>query len=55
MIFIDTNIIIDLGQEGSQWREWSLERLAQAISRGPVVMNAIVCRAVVGLQIYRGA
>jgi predicted nucleic acid-binding protein len=42
MIFVDTNIIIDLGEDGSQWQAWSLQRLAEAISRGPVVINAIV-------------
>jgi len=42
MIFVDTNIIVDLTSADQQWRAWSLDRLSDAVQRGPALINAIV-------------
>jgi predicted nucleic acid-binding protein len=42
LIFIDSNVLIDLSQPGSTWFEWSLSALRDAMARGRPVLNAIV-------------
>ena len=42
MIFVDTNVIVDLTASEQAWRDWSLDRLSEALERGPVLINAIV-------------
>ena len=40
--FIDTNILIDVTKEDSEHHVWSVERLNDARSRGPVIVSDIV-------------
>lgn len=42
MIFVDTNIIIDIMGNGGDWADWSVSRLARAGRDGHTVVNAIV-------------
>lgn len=39
---VDSNVIIDLFDEESEWREWSDAMLSRAARRGPLVINPIV-------------
>jgi len=39
---VDSNILIDLFDEASEWREWSDAMLTRAAGRGPLVINPIV-------------
>lgn len=39
---VDSNVLIDLFDEASEWREWSDAMLTRAASRGPLVINPIV-------------
>ncbi len=39
---VDSNVLIDLFDEDSEWREWSDAMLTRAASRGPLVINPIV-------------
>ena len=39
---IDTNILIDIYQPGSEWEAWSASRLEEAFVAGPVFINQIV-------------
>jgi len=39
---VDSNVLIDLFDEDSEWREWSDAMLTQCASRGPLVINPIV-------------
>lgn len=39
---IDTNVILDIVINDPQWRDWSLDHLAEALVHGPVVMCAVV-------------
>ena len=42
MIFVDTNILIDIASADPQWMDWSIDALTHASRRGPLVINAIV-------------
>lgn len=42
MILVDSNVLIDLSARESPWRDWSATRLAEALGRGPVLINPIV-------------
>ncbi len=42
MIFVDTDILIDVASADPQWMDWSIDALANASRRGPLVINAIV-------------
>lgn len=39
---VDSNVLIDLFDEDSEWRDWSDAMLTQCASRGPLVINPIV-------------
>jgi len=43
---VDSNVLIDLFDEDSEWREWSDAMLTRCASRGPLVVNPIVFAAV---------
>ena len=42
MIFVDTNILIDIAIGNPAWADWSHQALASARARGPLLINAIV-------------
>jgi predicted nucleic acid-binding protein len=42
LIFVDTNILIDIATANTTWAEWSRQALVAAHARGPVLFNAIV-------------
>ncbi|MCU6453489.1 type II toxin-antitoxin system VapC family toxin [Sphingomonas sp. A2-49] len=42
MIFVDTNVIIDVLQDDPDWRSWSLERLGDARADGELLIDVIV-------------
>ena len=39
---IDSNVLIDLFDDGSEWQGWSDAMLTQCRNRGPLVINPIV-------------
>ena len=39
---IDSNVLIDLFDEGSEWREWSDAMLTQCANQGPLVINPVI-------------
>ena len=39
---VDSNVLIDLFDEDSEWRDWSDAMLTRAANRGPLVINPIV-------------
>jgi predicted nucleic acid-binding protein len=42
LIFIDTNILIDIATGNPDWADWSRHAIASARARGPLLINAIV-------------
>jgi predicted nucleic acid-binding protein len=42
MIFVDSNVLIDVSGEKSDWDEWSAKTLASSRAREPLVANAVV-------------
>jgi len=42
LIFVDTNILIDVAIGNPTWADWSHQALASARARGPLLINAIV-------------
>lgn len=42
MIFVDTNILLDLATDDSLWFDWSARAIEDAAVEGPVYINAIV-------------
>ena len=42
MIFVDSNIVIDLVEKTARWSSWSREATGKAIANGPLLANAIV-------------
>src|SRR3984957_3099805 len=42
LIFVDTNILIDVAIGNPAWADWSHQALASARARGPLLINAIV-------------
>lgn len=42
MIFVDTNVILDVLQDDPHWADWSVDQLSEAGQRGPVIVNAVV-------------
>ncbi len=42
MIFVDTNVLIDVASADPNWMEWSIDALTEATRRGPLVINAVV-------------
>jgi predicted nucleic acid-binding protein len=39
---VDSNVLIDLFDEASEWRDWSDAMLTRCATRGPLVINPIV-------------
>ncbi|HYH31178.1 MAG TPA: type II toxin-antitoxin system VapC family toxin [Pseudonocardia sp.] len=39
---VDSNVLLDVLTEDPHWTEWSTARLAEALDRGPVLINQIV-------------
>jgi predicted nucleic acid-binding protein len=39
---VDSNVLLDLFTGDPRWREWSEMRLAEALDRGPTLINPIV-------------
>jgi predicted nucleic acid-binding protein len=39
---VDSNVLLDLFTEDPRWREWSETQLAEAVDRGPTLINPIV-------------
>ncbi|MGH3871741.1 MAG: type II toxin-antitoxin system VapC family toxin [Pseudonocardiaceae bacterium] len=39
---VDSNVLLDLFTEDGTWSAWSRTRLAEALDRGPVVINQII-------------
>ena len=42
MIFVDTNVIVDVVTNNPGWQGWSLQQLDAAALRGRLVINAVV-------------
>ena len=42
MIFVDSNVLIDLIEAHAQWAQWSETQLTRAAQQGALVVNAIV-------------
>jgi predicted nucleic acid-binding protein len=42
VILVDTCVLLDVSQDDPQWREWSIEQLAQWSVRGPLVINPVI-------------
>jgi predicted nucleic acid-binding protein len=42
LIFVDTNILIDIATGSPAWSDWSRHALVSAHARGPLLINAIV-------------
>ena len=39
---VDSNVLLDLFDQDSEWRDWSDSMLTQCASVGPLVINPIV-------------
>jgi len=39
---VDSNVLLDLFTEDPRWREWSETQLADALDRGPTLINPII-------------
>ncbi len=42
MIFVDTNVLVDVATSHPVWANWSLQQLEAAVLRGPIVVNPVV-------------
>jgi predicted nucleic acid-binding protein len=42
LIFVDTNILIDIATGNREWADWSRHAIVSAHARGPLLINAIV-------------
>lgn len=42
MTFVDTNILLDLATDDSEWFEWSLKAIETAAASGPLFINAVI-------------
>ena len=42
MIFVDTNILLDIATGNRAWADWSRQAIVAAHARGPLLINAIV-------------
>jgi hypothetical protein len=45
LIFVDTNVLIDVATGNPTWSDWSRHAIADAHARGPLLINAIVYAA----------
>ena len=42
MVFVDSNVILDVATGDPQWSDWSSRQLMAAVDQGPALINAIV-------------
>ena len=42
MVFVDSNVILDVITADPRWQPWSEEQLSRWLDRGPVLINPIV-------------
>ncbi|MFC0240491.1 type II toxin-antitoxin system VapC family toxin [Rhodopseudomonas telluris] len=42
MTLVDSNVLIDFLADDPVWSEWSIERLREAIDRGPLLINDVI-------------
>jgi predicted nucleic acid-binding protein len=42
MVFVDSNVILDVITADPRWRAWSEEQLSRWLDRGPLLINPIV-------------
>jgi predicted nucleic acid-binding protein len=42
MVFVDSNVILDVATADPQWSDWSSHQLIAAVNQGPALINAIV-------------
>ena len=42
MIFVDTNVLLDLVTDDPHWADWSIAQLEAASLRGPLLINDVV-------------
>jgi predicted nucleic acid-binding protein len=42
MTLVDTNVLLDIATNDSEWATWSLQQLDAATIRGPVLINAVI-------------
>lgn len=42
MTFADTNVLIDVATNNSEWADWSRRALSSAHARGPLLINVVV-------------
>jgi hypothetical protein len=43
---VDSNVLLDVMTDDTTWAPWSATALVEAIDRGPVVINPIICAEV---------
>jgi len=39
---VDSNVVLDILTEDDEWFDWSADRLAEAASTGPIIINQII-------------
>jgi len=42
VIFVDTNVIVDVLQDDERWAAWSIDRLCEGRADGDLIVNAVV-------------
>ena len=42
MIFLDTNVLLDIAQDDPNWAEWSLQRILAGLAQGAVAIDPVV-------------
>ena len=42
MVFVDSNVILDVATADPQWSAWSSRQLVEALNSGPAMINTIV-------------
>ncbi len=42
MVFVDSNVILDVATTDPQWSAWSSRQLAEALNSGPALINTVV-------------
>ncbi|WP_213286608.1 type II toxin-antitoxin system VapC family toxin [Bradyrhizobium sp. sGM-13] len=42
MTLVDSNVLLDVVTDGETWADWSQQRLEQAASSGPLIINDVI-------------
>lgn len=42
MILVDTNVLLDIVTDDTNWSDWSIEQLEAAALRGPLLINDVI-------------